>query len=120
MGYIKKLRESRKILDAAGAAITEHELLSAHIQELMQTQDKLMKNARALIDLHRQMMDNMDVKEVDVEQEFDVPLRVHTTHGIFAVGIACPDHKIVHSDRGEWYICVDGGRVDVTGWHRGN
>lgn len=119
MSYIKKLRESKKILDAAQEALTQHDLLWAHIRELMIQGDLLVESARTLVDLHRQMMDNMDVAEVDIERDFDMPLQVVTSHGTYPVGVECPEHMIVHSNRGSWYICVPGGFIDVTGWHPG-
>lgn len=117
MSFVKKLRESKNILDAAREAIAQYELNVAHISELLACNNELMSSTKRLIDLHRQLMENMNLDGVDVEREIEAPLQVVTTHGTFPVGSPCPQHKIIHSNRGTWYICVDNGFVDVTGWH---
>lgn len=117
MSFIKKLRESKKILDAAREAIEQYEQTQAHIAELNAYSNELMSSTKRLIDLHRQLMDNMELDGAEVEREIEAPLQVVTTHGTFPVGSPCPQHKTVHSNRGTWYICVDNGFVDVTGWH---
>lgn len=117
MSFVKKLRESKKILDAAREAIEQYELNVAHISELNEANNELMSSTKRLIDLHRQLMDNMGLDGIEVEREIEAPLQVVTTHGTFPVGSLCPQHKVLHSNRGTWHICVDNGFVDVTGWH---
>lgn len=119
MSWVKKVRESKKILDAAAEALAIYELNAAYIQGLIDGNNKLLESTKELINLHRQLMDNMGLDEPEIERTIEAPLQVVTTRGTFPVGSKCPVHDVVHSDKGRWYICLpnDMGYVDVTGWY---
>lgn len=62
---------------------------------------------------YEQFLDTMGVDK-PVEPE---PVRVQTVeHGLWIEGATCILHDTVHDDNG-WYVCVDGGIINKTGFH---
>jgi hypothetical protein len=91
-----------------------HKKFEALNTELLAAQRQLNESAQKLLDLHKELMDEAGVPD-EPEIHDDGSLRVVTTHGTYIVGSECPKHKRVHHMAG-WYICVDGGFVNVNGW----
>lgn len=114
LSFRKKLNLSTQILAAVDESIqvqTKYELLH---NDILDARRELSESTQKLLDLHKELF--ADAKEPDeVEAVDDGSLRVVTTHGTYIVGSECPKHKRVHHMAG-WYICVDGGFVNVNGW----
>lgn len=117
LSFRKKMNLSTRILVAVDETIELHKKFEVLNKDILATQKELIDSARKLLDLHREL--TTDANEPDeAEVTDDGSLRVVTTHGTYIVGSECPKHKRVHNLNG-WYVCVDGGLVNVTGWHPG-